>query len=168
MKITLHPWAGLFVWGLCTGHKKEKNCVDFSLAETQSIEWRPGVLLHKHTHLCTSHANVSAVQGPVGSWLSFPISHYVPYRMLYPWRAFQLLTLGAWTCNSVSLSLFVVLLCSSLSSSLLRPRASSAFFPQQHSCSLSFILKLFIFSQNAYFPTSFASPCSLRPWLGYI
>lgn len=135
--------------GVCVQGMKMKNSVDFSLAEKQSIKSCPGIWLHKHTHLYTSHTNMSSAQGPVGTWLSFPISHYVPYRMLYLQKAFQQITLGAWTCNSASLSLLLVLLCSSLSPSLLHPWASSAFFSPSNTAvaflsylSYSFFLKM--------------------------
>ncbi len=96
VKITVCTCKTVFVYK----NEKSWSSTDFGPVEKQNTKSCPDSGSFSHTH----HANMRTVRRPVGSWLSFPISHSVSYRMLYLWRAFDLFRLGAWTCNSASLS----------------------------------------------------------------
>lgn len=126
--------------------------------------------------------------GPVGSGLSFPISHCVSYRMLYLWRAFDLLRLEAWTlqfCKPQSVA-SVCTLSPSPSASFLLPlslvkiqprglQASSVFFSffllsNSAGACLSFLIYSFFFPplKSTWFDFPTFLPPPHRPRLWYI
>lgn len=152
-------------------HKKSNNC---GKAEQKAVS-RPWLMFAHTSH--TNNTNMHIVLGPVGTELSFPISHSMPYRMLYLYRAFDLLRLGALTlqlCEPQSAAAvsrflplprfsFIVSLMEIQPRDLLASSLSFLFFTPELCSSSSFILIFFSFRLLDL--TLPLSSHQRRPWL---